>query len=281
MQGLEADPEAATGLARRLGVFLVVFGVTYVVGRVVVVPAVRHLVARRGVNQTLEQAIDRVLRTANVAGALVGAALAAGYGNLLGGSAVIVAALTLAIGFASQDVISNLVSGVFLVQDRKFNVGDFVEWKDNRGTIEEITFRLTRVRSPDGALVSVPNTAFTTNSITNHSMGYRKRLTATFDVGLDTDLARAQSILIEEAERHEASLEEPEPVARVVSVGDPHVTLEVQFWHRRRDVVQPDVMSSYARRVKTRFDRAGIDFSPSAGQHLTGSIALREADTEG
>lgn len=66
----------------------------------------------------------------------------------------------------------------------------------------------------------------------------------------------------------------------MTAVGDPHVTLKVQFWHRRKGVEQPDVLSAYVRRVKTRFGRVGVDFSPSAGQHLTGALALRTADGE-
>lgn len=286
MQGLPyapddaIEPEVVVEPAQRLGEFAMVFAVTYLLGRLVVVPTVSYLVGRRDVNETLEQAIDRVLRAGNVVGALAGAALAAGFGNLLGGSAVVVAALTLAVGFAAQDIIGNLVSGVFLVQDSKFNVGDHVGWEGNQGTIREITFRLTRVRTPDGTLVSVPNTTFTTGAVTNHSAGSRKRLTATFAVGHDTDLEVAQTILLEEAESHTSVLDEPDPpTARVTEVGDPQVTLEVLFWHPRR-LPQPDIRSSYVRRVKTRFDELGIDFSPSSGQHLTGSLALRAADDE-
>lgn len=282
MQGFQFDadgviePEVVAEPARNLVEFAAVFTATYLVGRLVVVPVVSYLVGRRDVNETLQQAIDRVLRAGNVVGALAGAALVAGYGDLLGGSAVVVAALTLAVGFAAQDVIGNLVSGMFLVQDSKFNVGDFVEWENNQGTIREITFRLTRIRTPDGTLISVPNTAFTTGAVTNHSAGSHKRLEASFAVGHDTDLAVAQDVLLEEVANHEHSLDEPEPpTARVTDVGDPHVTLEVLFWHPRR-IPQPDVRSSYVRRVKTRFDELGIDFSPSSGQHLTGSLTLYE-----
>jgi small conductance mechanosensitive channel len=55
------------------------------------------------------------------------AAAAAGFGGIVGESALIVAALTLAIGFAAQDVISNFVAGVFIVYDRNFNIGDWIE----------------------------------------------------------------------------------------------------------------------------------------------------------
>lgn len=284
MQGFQFDPDSAiepdvvVEPARTLGEFAAVFISTYLLGRLVVVPVVSYLVGRRDVNETLQQAIDRVLRAGNIVGALAVAALVAGYGDLLGGSAVVVAALTLAVGFAAQDVIGNLVSGMFLVQDSKFNVGDIVEWEGKQGTIREITFRLTRIRTPDGTLVSVPNTAFTTGAVTNHSAGSHKRLEVTFAVGHDTDLAVAQDVLLEEVANHEYSLEEPEPpTARVIDVGDPHVTLEVLFWHPRR-IHQPDIRSSYIRQVKARFDELGIDFSPSSGQHLSGSLALREGE---
>lgn len=58
------------------------------------------------------------------------AATVAGFGGVVSGSAVIVAAGTVALGVAAQNVVANLVSGAFIVTDRNFNVGDWIEWND-------------------------------------------------------------------------------------------------------------------------------------------------------
>jgi small-conductance mechanosensitive channel len=122
--------------------FLAGFLAAALLGRFVAAPPVSRLVRRRNRNNpTIEETISRYVRLlAVVVAAFVGAGVA-GYGGFVAGSAIVVAAATLAIGVAGRTVIGSLVSGVVLVLDPEFNVGNYIEWSDGQGTVRSITRR--------------------------------------------------------------------------------------------------------------------------------------------
>lgn len=100
-------------------VFITTLLVAYLVARFLIIPPlVRILRARNKNNPTLINALEKYLKVLFVVVALPLAMTAAGFGGIVAGSAVVVAAITLAVGVAGQDVIGNLVSGLFLVADR-------------------------------------------------------------------------------------------------------------------------------------------------------------------
>jgi small conductance mechanosensitive channel len=136
---LDKIPEYTLGVA----VFTVSLAVVYAIGRFMLEPLTEHALRVRNVNLTIRGAILRVVRAGIW---FVGVLLAldlAGAG-VFGASATLAAALTIAVGFATRDIASNLVGGVFIVTDPRFNIGDWIEWEGNEGAIEDITFRVTR-----------------------------------------------------------------------------------------------------------------------------------------
>jgi small-conductance mechanosensitive channel len=191
----------------------------------------------------------------------------------------VAAALTLALGFASQDVISNLVGGVFLIGDPSFNIGDWIEWDDNAGVIEDISFRVTRVRTFNNELVTVPNSTLANTDITNPVAKDTLRVTFPFGIGYGDDIDRATDIIVEEAESHEDILDEPPTTVRLTELGSSAVVLVSRFWignPSRADFVK--TRSEYVQTVKERFDEEGIDM-PYDYRQLTGSIRV-DADVE-
>jgi small-conductance mechanosensitive channel len=147
----------------RVGWFLVGFAV----GRFAVEPVLARAVQQRNRNNpTLTEAVSRYVRLPVVVLAVVAGAAAAGFGGVLSSSALVVAAGTLAVGVAGRTVVGSLVSGVVLVADPEFNVGNHVAWSDGEGEVESITLRVTRVQTPDGKLVTVPNTTLTDEAVT-------------------------------------------------------------------------------------------------------------------
>ncbi|WP_241981531.1 hypothetical protein [Halorubrum sp. GN11_10-6_MGM] len=105
--------------------FAVGFAIVYLVGQIVLVPlATRAVRSRNRNNATIETATETYLRVAVIGFAVLTGIIGAGYGRVLSESAVIIAALTFALGIAGQQVFGSLVSGMFLVADPDFNVGD-------------------------------------------------------------------------------------------------------------------------------------------------------------
>jgi small-conductance mechanosensitive channel len=217
------------GLGTQVGEFLVVALVLYLPGRLVLEPAIAWLFARRGFEPTLERALLKVVHVAVAVGAVGIGAAAAGFGSLLGGSALVVAAGTLAVGFAAQDVISNFVAGVFIVRDRNFTIDDWIEWNGNAGFIDDIGFRVTRVRTFNNETITVPNTELATTSVTNRMSKPELRISYPFGIGYGDDVDTAMEILLAAAADHDEILADPEPSVRVTDLADAAVLLQARF----------------------------------------------------
>jgi len=265
--------EAYTALAGRLGEFLVVALVLYLLGRLVVVPLAMRAVRTRSVERTLSQAIGRMLRAGIVVVALAGGAAAGGFTAVLGGSALIVAALTLAVGFAAQDVISNFVSGVFIVNDRNFSIDDWIEWDDQAGIIEDIGFRTTRVRTFDNEVITVPNTLLATTAVKNRMSKDALRVSYTFGIGYGDDIDEATRLLLAVARDHDGILADPEPSIRVTELGDSAINLQARIWIEDPDRADfSTTRSEFIQQVAQRFADTGIDLSTTSQHALTGEL---------
>ena len=262
--------------------FTVGFGLVYLVSHLVVIPvATRAVRARNRNNPTIETATKTYLRVAMIGFATLTGIIAAGYGRILSESAVVIAALTFALGIAGQQVFGSLVSGMFLVADPDFNVGDWIEWPGGSGTVEAVDFRVTRVRTPDHETISVPNTELTANAITRPYGRDRFRLTEQVDVAYDEDTERALLELRQIAATLDPVLEEPAPNTRVAELGENAIAIRAEFWTDdpgNKDV--QTIRSDFRRLVKRRFDAAGITLAPPSAQLLSGSVSVRNGTEE-
>jgi small-conductance mechanosensitive channel len=258
--------------------FVVGFGVVYLVGRLVLVPLVTRLVrARNRNNPTIESATETYLRVALIGFATLTGTIAAGYGGVLSESAVIIAAITFALGIAGQQVFGSLISGMFLVADPDFNVGDWIAWPGGQGTVEAVDFRVTRVRTPDNETIAVPNTELTTNALTRPYGRDRYRITEQVYVAYDEDTERALMELQSIAADQESVLDEPAPNARIVDLGENAITIQAEMWTDEpinRDILT--LRSDFRRLVKRRFDEEGITIAPPSAQSLSGEVTVEE-----
>ena len=269
-------PYAAT--VADVGVFVASFLVVYLLGRVILKPLFDRAMNARGLDAHAKRPLQKLITFGVVFLAVTIAFGLAGFGSFLQALATIGAAATLAIGFALQDVIKNFVAGIFIFTDRPFRIGDWIEWNDNAGVVEDISLRVTRVRTFDNELLTVPNGELMGGTIKNPVDGDRLRLKFVFGIGYDDDIDTASEIIIEEAQAHEEILSEPAPTVRLVELGDSSVGLQSRIWiaePSRADFVQ--TRSEYVHAVKERFDEAGIDI-PYPNRTIGGGIDLQNAE---
>lgn len=258
--------------------FFLVALVVYLVARLAVVPAlVRVVRARNRNNPTIVTAVETYLAVlAFIVAGLAGVAAAGRLGTFVGtDSAIVVAALTFALGVAGQEVFGSLISGIFLVADQDFNVGDWVSWPGGEGVVEAVDFRVTRVRTRNNETVTVPNTELTTNALTRPYGRRRFRVVEEAEVAYDEDTERALLELQQVAAGVDGVLADPSPTARVEELGGDSVVVSAAFW-----VADPDrrtvdrVRSAFRRAVKLRFAEAGLTLSPPADRSLSGSLTV-------
>lgn len=273
-----AELEEVVPVLRRAGWFVAGLAVVVAVGWLVVEPAISRFVRRRNRgNTTIQEAITRYVRlVVVVAGVLVGA-VAAGYGRFLGDSALVVAAAMLALGVAAQAVIGSLISGLVLVHDPEFNVGNYIKWADGEGVVQSITLRVTRVLTPAGELVTIPNTVLTSGAVGRPYGRGRYRVVEHVGIAYEADVDEALRHLEAAAVEVAAVLAEPAPAAYVDEFGSDAVVLRVHYWiddPRKRDLF--GVRSAFARAAKSRLDDAGIAISPPSKRELLGRIGVDE-----
>ncbi|WP_158603179.1 mechanosensitive ion channel domain-containing protein [Halorubrum sp. Atlit-26R] len=139
----------------------------------------------------------------------------AGFETTLTGSALVVGVISLAVGFAAQEMLANFVSGIFIVQDRRLNVGDLVEWEGVSGTIDDIGFRVTTIKTANNETVLVPNSEFATKPVTNRTDNDPQAISYEFGIGYGDDIDVATDVLRAVASDVETVLDDPEPSVRV------------------------------------------------------------------
>jgi len=261
--------------------FLVGFLVVYLVGQFVLVPvAVRVVRSRNRNNPTIESATETYLQVFLIGFATVTGIIAAGYGFVFSESAVIIAAITFGLGIAGQQVFGSLISGLFLVSDPDFNVGDWISWQGGEGTIEAVDFRVTRVRTPDNETISVPNTELTNNALTRPYGRDTYRVTEQVFLAYYEDTERALMELQQIAANFESVLDDPAPNARVLDLGENAITVQAELWIE--DPGNSDIAtlrSDFRRAVKRQFDEEGITLAPPAAQLLSGELTVTDRAT--
>jgi small-conductance mechanosensitive channel len=270
-------------LANAVGPALTFLGAllaVYLPGHYLLVPAARRAMDYFEVDDTIELPLLKVFDVGFLLFGLFIAATLSELASFLAATEAITAAATIAIGFASQDVLGNLVSGVFIVLDPTYNIGDWIQWKDKEGIIEDISFRVTRVHTFDNELITVPNSELTTNAIVNPVAKDRLRIKSEFGIGYEDDIDRAREILVEVANAQPGIRDRPAPTVHLTDLGESAVGLTVRFWidePAHVDFVR--VRSAYNQTVKERFDAADIEM-PYPYRQLTGSIETSERAVE-
>ena len=257
--------------------FVVAFVAVYLIGKTVVYPLVRRVLNRQELNAHARKPLMKVTQIVVLFAAAAVAFSFAGFGNLLTSLATIAAAATLAIGLAMQDVLKNFVAGIFIFTDKPFRIGDWIEWDGNSGVVEDISLRVTRVRTFDNELLTVPNSNLTDDVIKNPVAKDQLRLKFLFGIGYDDDVDQATEIIVEEAEKHPDILDDPAPSVRLTELGDSSVGLQSRIWiadPSRADYVR--TRGEYVTNVKRRFDEEGIDI-PYPNRTIEGGLQLANA----
>jgi small-conductance mechanosensitive channel len=258
--------------------FVVGFVAVYLLGRLLVLPLVNRVLDGRGLDEHAKRPLQKVTLAVIVVAATFGAFALGGLEGVLASLATIAAAGTLAIGFALQNVIANFVAGVFIFTDKPFRIGDWIEWDGHSGIVEDISFRVTRVRTFDNELLTVPNSQLTDDVIKNPVAKGTLRLKVPFGIGYDDDIERASEIIVEEAEANEEILDDPAPSVRLTNLGDSSVELTSRIWidnPSRADFVK--TRGDYTTSVKERFDEEGIDI-PYPNRTLGGDLSVDGLD---
>lgn len=171
--------------------------------------------------------------------------------------ATIVAALVVALGFALQETLGDLASGVMLAFFRPFKVGDEVQIAGDRGVVQNLGIFSTQLVTTDNIEISVGNGAAFGGVIKNYHAFGDLRLDLDYGVSYDADLDVAIKAILSAAEGDDRIKSSPAPWAKVTGLGDSAVNIQLRLWCKAKDyrAIKMDI----SHRVKTALDKAGVD----------------------
>jgi len=173
--------------------------------------------------------------------------------------------LTVALGFASQTSVANVISGLFIIFEKPFRPGDWVRIgaAGVSGEVLTIGFLSTRIRTADNLMVRYPNEMLMKAEITNLTRHPIRRLDLRIGVSYTQNLREFRRMLIDIARDHRLVLEEPKPTLIVDSFGDAALHVVFSVWTATGNFQQ--LKESLLLKIKDAFDKNGITAPVSSG----------------
>jgi small conductance mechanosensitive channel len=181
-----------------------------------------------------------------------------------------VGVLGIALGFAAQDSLANIIAGFLIFFDKPFLVGDYITIGDNYGRVELITMRSTRIRTQDNKYVVIPNQKIINEVLIDHSTNGDTRIVIKVHVAYKESIELVRQVLLEEVAEMEGVLRKPEPDVVVNKLDDSGVELLVRVWIKNARREQ-EIFFKTGEVVKNALEEAGIQI-PFPHVHIVGDI---------
>ena len=166
---------------------------------------------------------------------------------------------SLGVTLAAEDILGNVAGGLVILSSHPFTIGDFIEVGGTSGTVEEISLNHTKLMTPDGLLVMLPNKELSSSKVTNYTALGRRRVTqkvtASYDAPTETVKAACRTALA----RTEKLLDDPSPSVYLSNYGASSIEYTIFCWTDTADYW--DVYFSLGEQLRTAFDEAGVEMT--------------------
>lgn len=187
---------------------------------------------------------------------------------LLGAAGV----LSVALGFASQTSASNLISGLFLIGEQPFRLGDTIKVGNTTGEVLSIDLLSVKLRTFDNLFVRIPNESLIKSEVTNLTRFPIRRFDLLLGVAYKENISAVRDVLMAVADKNPLCLDEPAPIFVFVGFGDSALNIQFSVWAKRENF--RDLRNSLQEEVKRAFDNAGIEIPyPQRTVHLQQTVA--------
>lgn len=187
-------------------------------------------------------------------------------GVLLGAAGI----LTVAVGFAAQTSASNLISGLFVIAERPFVVGDIITIEGTTGEVLSIDLLSVKLRTFDNLYVRVPNETVIKSQISNLTHFPIRRIDMQIGVAYKEDMDKVKRVVFEVADKNPLCLEEPKPLYIFQGYGDSALTFQFSVWTKRENFLA--LKNSIHEEIKTAFDASGIEIPFPHRTLYTGAV---------
>ena len=177
---------------------------------------------------------------------------------------------SVAIGFASQTSLSNIISGLFIYWEKPFEVGDIIQVGDATGIVISIDLMSVKLRKFDNLFVRIPNETMVKAQVTNITKFPIRRMDINVGVAYKENVDRVIEVLKDVADKNPYCLDEPEPVVIFQKYGDSSLDFMIGLWFEKTQFVL--LRNSIMRDIKNRFDTEGIEIPFPHRTLYTGAV---------
>jgi len=184
----------------------------------------------------------------------------------------------LAVALAGREALSNLIGTVMIIFDRPFQPGDYiVVGEGDEGTVTDVGFRSTRIRTRDGILISIPNSTVANMKIVNQSAPVSmSRIHVTVGVAYGSDRKEVEEALLSVVKRNEFVTSQPIPFVRLTRFGDSAIYFTLLCWISRPEFrgrtiakLNQDIYDEFNKRdIVIPFPQQDVHVVSKSGQHF-------------
>jgi len=163
----------------------------------------------------------------------------------------------IAVGFAAQTSVSNVISGLFLISEKPFQIGDVIQVGDVNGVVQSIDFLSVKIQTVDNRYIRIPNETLIKTNVINITRFPIRRLDVWVSVAYNSDLERVRSILLDVASKNPYVLDNPEPLIVFDKFDASGINILLGLWFEKSEYL--NLKNSIMVDIHRRFAEEGIE----------------------
>ncbi len=166
---------------------------------------------------------------------------------------------SLGVTLAAEDVLANVAGGLVILSAHPFTIGDYIEASGTAGTVEEITLNYTKLVTPDGHLVMLPNKSLADSQMTNYTALGRRRVTQVITASYDAPTEAVKAACYQALERTEKVLADPAPAVYLTNYGESSIEYTIYCWAAAADFLS--VKFALGENLRPAFAEHGVEMT--------------------
>ncbi|PKR78470.1 mechanosensitive ion channel protein [Halalkalibacillus sediminis] len=256
---MEQLATSAVAIGGKILLILIVFALLAPIGRRVIHSSMNQLGKRQNLTEGRKQTLEKLLLSIYtyvlffIFLVMILGAFDLDIGPMLAAAGIV----GLAIGFGAQGIVSDVVTGFFILVEKQIDVDDYITAGGENGIVEELGLRTTQVRGFDGTLHFIPNRNIL--NVNNHSRGNMRALV---DIGISYDASIDEAMVVlqrvcDDLRDSDERIKDGPNVVGVQSIGSSDIVLRILA--QTKNMEQWGVEREIRKRIKEALDEAGID----------------------
>ena len=166
---------------------------------------------------------------------------------------------SLGLTLAAEDILGNVAGGLVILSSRPFSIGDFIEVSGTTGTVEEISLNHTKLMTPDGLLVMLPNKELASSKMTNYTVLGRRRVTQKVTASYDAPTETVKTACQKALDMTDKILTDPAPAVYLTNYGASSIEYTVYCWCAADDYLP--VFFSLGENLRAGFTQLGVEMT--------------------